>query len=370
MNKTTIVITHELSQIESQDFVYVLKSGTVVEQGFRGDLEEGGRGEFRRMTASQGQVPRSVPTVEETEPEDEEEEEKPIAQIPPSLKHQSLAIRPLTFGNLSWMFDVVAELTRLSTLNPPPPNFNVNGLSVPELAYHPSKKQDTLTTRLSRLAFPFATQTQLQIQPIRPPLPTIPPLHLQPQKNRRPSSALFPNTPLTIDTFTSDVLRKSRRFSAPGQTPTSATFTVVDREWEDVDLKGSAESKDYDTWWDRESEREEEEEEEEEEFEKDKKAIARSGSVVHEKRKKMCRGGRGAMNIKVENQEDESTNEKPSSTNPQRLPSFFRTSRQTLPTVPSKPLFVFGLALATLCRRDQYQSDQPIRWDPVGDLRV
>jgi ATP-binding cassette subfamily B (MDR/TAP) protein 1 len=352
MNKTTIVITHELSQIEPQDFVYVLKGGTVVEQGFRGDLEEvmdqeleeGGRGEFRRMMASQGQAPRSVPTVEETESEDEEEEEKPIAQIPPSLKHQSLALRPLTFGNLNWMFDAVAELTRPSTLSPPPPNSNLNGLSVPELAYHPSKKRDTLTTRLSRLAFPFASQTQLQTQPIRPPLPAIAPLHLQPQKNRRPSSALFPNTPLTIDTFTSDVSRKSRRFSAPGQTPTSATFTVVDREWEDVDLKGSAESKDYDDmWWDRESEREEEEE-----FEKDKKAIARSGSVVHEKRKKMCRGERSAMNIKVESKEDEGTNEKANSTNPQRPPSFFRTSRQTLPTIPSKPLFVFGLALATL----------------------
>jgi ATP-binding cassette subfamily B (MDR/TAP) protein 1 len=35
MNKTTIVIAHELSQIEPQDFVYVLKGGTVVEQGFR-----------------------------------------------------------------------------------------------------------------------------------------------------------------------------------------------------------------------------------------------------------------------------------------------------------------------------------------------
>ena len=59
MHKTTIVITHDLSQIESSDFVYVLKDGRVVEQGFRYDLEtvseegEDGRGEFRKMMEQQ-----------------------------------------------------------------------------------------------------------------------------------------------------------------------------------------------------------------------------------------------------------------------------------------------------------------------------
>ena len=38
-NKTTIVITHDLSQIGSRDFIYVLKGRSVVEQGFRYDLE-------------------------------------------------------------------------------------------------------------------------------------------------------------------------------------------------------------------------------------------------------------------------------------------------------------------------------------------
>jgi ATP-binding cassette subfamily B (MDR/TAP) protein 1 len=33
-----IVITHELSQIEPLDFIYILKGGSVVEQRFRGDL--------------------------------------------------------------------------------------------------------------------------------------------------------------------------------------------------------------------------------------------------------------------------------------------------------------------------------------------
>jgi ATP-binding cassette, subfamily B (MDR/TAP), member 1 len=36
--RTTVVITHDLSQITPEDFVYVLKSGEIVEQGYRADL--------------------------------------------------------------------------------------------------------------------------------------------------------------------------------------------------------------------------------------------------------------------------------------------------------------------------------------------
>ena len=65
-NKITIVITHDLSQIESGDFVYVLKDGRVVEQSFRYDLEsvseeEDGRGEFRKMMERQNQTGGFLP---------------------------------------------------------------------------------------------------------------------------------------------------------------------------------------------------------------------------------------------------------------------------------------------------------------------
>ena len=287
--------------------------------------EEGGRGEFRRMMASR-EV--DVPAIEEVQPEEEEEDETASAPILPSLKHSSLLpLLPLTFGNWNWMFDAVAELTRPSALNPPP-NSNDATLTVPELAYLPgtTKKRDTLTSRLSRLAIPFSSQTR------PPPLPPIAPLQI-PERKRRPSSAMFPNTPLTVDTFSASLSRKSRRFSAPGQTPTSATFTVVDREWEEVDFKGT-DSKDNDLWWERESEREEEEE-----FEKEKKAIARSGSVVHEKRRKMSRDNtRGMMNIKVikeEEGEEENTNRKPTRTQSRPACSSVRASKRCLPFPPS-----------------------------------
>jgi hypothetical protein len=136
-----------------------------------------------------------------------EEEEVPSAPVPTL---QSLARRPLTFGNWNWMFDAVSELTRPLTLAPPPPNSDPSGVAIPELPPRTTKKRDTL---LSRLAMPFQTQ----------PGPFLPPLQLQKQP-RRPSSAMFPNTPLTVDMLMS---RKSRRFSAAdGQMP---TFTVVDR---------------------------------------------------------------------------------------------------------------------------------------------
>ena len=50
---TTIVITHDLSQIEPEDFVYVLKSGQVVEQGFSNELESFVCCEFRQMVSTQ-----------------------------------------------------------------------------------------------------------------------------------------------------------------------------------------------------------------------------------------------------------------------------------------------------------------------------
>ena len=50
---TTVVITHDLSQITSEDFVYVLRSGALVEQGFREDLEQCSDGEFFHMAHMQ-----------------------------------------------------------------------------------------------------------------------------------------------------------------------------------------------------------------------------------------------------------------------------------------------------------------------------
>jgi ATP-binding cassette subfamily B (MDR/TAP) protein 1 len=52
-NKTTVVITHDLSQIGKEDFVYALKNGQVIEQGYRADLDTVNGGEWRSLIDSQ-----------------------------------------------------------------------------------------------------------------------------------------------------------------------------------------------------------------------------------------------------------------------------------------------------------------------------
>lgn len=63
-NRTTIVITHDLSQIVSDDFVYVMKNGVVAEQGFRLDLMKKPNGTFAHMAAEQAINPLPAKEVE------------------------------------------------------------------------------------------------------------------------------------------------------------------------------------------------------------------------------------------------------------------------------------------------------------------
>lgn len=71
--KTTIIITHDLSPIDSNDFVYVMKDGEVVEQGYREELESIDGGWFRHLHqiqataagASEGGTELSPPAIVE-----------------------------------------------------------------------------------------------------------------------------------------------------------------------------------------------------------------------------------------------------------------------------------------------------------------
>lgn len=131
-NKTTIVITHDLSQITPGDFVYVLKDGRVVEQGYRHDLEATEGGEFRTMAGAQGAT-GGLPEKEGDWWSDDarrarglevgdifEQQEKvrgeTAAGDADAFKRQTLvqpSLRPLTVGN--WVFDAIADLTLART---------------------------------------------------------------------------------------------------------------------------------------------------------------------------------------------------------------------------------------------------------------
>ncbi|RYP45677.1 hypothetical protein DL768_008021 [Monosporascus sp. mg162] len=53
--RTTIVITHEVAQIQDGDFVYVMDEGRVMQQGLRGELVEYAHGAFAQMVAASAQ---------------------------------------------------------------------------------------------------------------------------------------------------------------------------------------------------------------------------------------------------------------------------------------------------------------------------
>ena len=112
-HKTTVVITHDLSQITSSDFVYVLKGGQVVEQGYRYDLEAGS-GEFSEMMESQGGAGGYLPEkrLSFVSDELEAEVEKVLEEVEEEkrmTKRMTLKEKRVTFGN--WMFEAIQDLT-------------------------------------------------------------------------------------------------------------------------------------------------------------------------------------------------------------------------------------------------------------------
>ncbi|KAJ3473619.1 hypothetical protein NLI96_g12910 [Meripilus lineatus] len=144
-NLTTIVITHDLSQITSDDFVYVLKDGSLVEQGFREDLEKSPEttGEFKRMSIVQGEsggfpekqidsmeeegkAQLEVEAILERQVVEKDEELEAVGLNKKKVKHQS-SLRPMTMG--SWMLDVVADLTRPAAPAHLAPNREVRPIS-------------------------------------------------------------------------------------------------------------------------------------------------------------------------------------------------------------------------------------------------
>ncbi|THH28864.1 hypothetical protein EUX98_g5322 [Antrodiella citrinella] len=140
INKTTIVITHDLSQISSGDFVYVLKNGELAEQGYRYDLESH-HGEFRRMANVQGAIggfPQQEELTHGIEVEailDEQDEKKSdefeSIGINAETVHRPSVYRPITVSN--WMLDVIADLTK------PAPAATVPTVGIPQAPHRVSR---------------------------------------------------------------------------------------------------------------------------------------------------------------------------------------------------------------------------------------
>ena len=296
---TMVVITHDLSQIGPKDFVYVLKDGRVVEQGFRSDLElvvpsyKGNQGEFRKMMESQREMGGFLPekqvvtTSSQNLRETLQREHRQVTRMPDYLKHQSMPLRPLTFG--AWMFDAVADL-KASKGSAPPPLPTTYGSNHDSRAL-PTDKYIQAPDRQRRLSMTYNRDVQIITVP--------PPTH---------------------NSF-------GHRYSLPS-TPTSATLTANQPPPMVMDS---------------------------DEFDEEKNTMERSAITARDARSTR-RGGlrqwgnsrEEALNyIKVE----KSVYEGCSSTNgsdEEARPKFWALMRSIYPTVPRKPLPFFGLVVCTL----------------------
>ncbi|SJL15883.1 uncharacterized protein ARMOST_19391 [Armillaria ostoyae] len=88
----------------SKDFVYVLKNGTVIEQGYRADLERS-EGEFKAMKGSQAITAASMADDKERPESAMEDEEKD--SLPQPLSYAPATLMPTTApylatGCLTW----------------------------------------------------------------------------------------------------------------------------------------------------------------------------------------------------------------------------------------------------------------------------
>lgn len=110
--KTTIILTHEFSQIGTDDYVYLMENGVVAEHGFRRELED--QGMFKHLASLQGdqQVEDGFP--DETRLESIVEEQPFLSKVGNRMSTQLLStINPLSyFQHPEFEFEVEDRLLR------------------------------------------------------------------------------------------------------------------------------------------------------------------------------------------------------------------------------------------------------------------
>ena len=85
--KTTIIITHDMSEVQADDFAYVLEKGEIVQADFKRKLEETEQGPFTRNSISVVKRPRNM----ELRP-------PPLPNVHPSVVHT----RTVPHRNFEW----------------------------------------------------------------------------------------------------------------------------------------------------------------------------------------------------------------------------------------------------------------------------
>jgi len=306
-NKTTIVITHDLSQIQSQDFVYVLKNGSVVEQGYRADLEhaevsskacEEGKGEFFRMMESQ-RVIGGLPAKNLDTARNNDDLDDPESSDPDLATERQFPLNDaysLLFGKSSWMFDAVADLTsKPSTLILP---------DHAAITTHSSRPFSCFDSRFSPI--------NEEVEEVDGEEQTIV------YRPRRPSSVV--DTPTTAITM---VEREARPYDAQFS-PKSPTLTFVSSSWKQ-DSKDNKQAQKEDQIG----------------FDIGQDILSGPMGATRERRRR----NKSEMAIRVvapglETMPREKITEQDDIEQP---PQFWKVIRRGWPILPQKPLFILGL---------------------------
>ncbi|KAG1721099.1 hypothetical protein EDB19DRAFT_1917511 [Suillus lakei] len=296
-DRTTIIITHDVAAIEEQDFVYVMREGSVVEQGFRSDLEHADD-EFARMLRTGGlavedELPGYDAVAAILAGEEEEEEELPVHERHLSIAPTLGGMRPVTATLGNWMFDVVAELTKSGT--PPPPL--------------PTAAEKDKDWRMSRFIPPSAL-----------PIKEIPEFEGGAAgRQRRPSSMSVFVPEVTVPPRTYGGHRFSLQF-----TPTSPTFSRPN-----FSLSEPVSMVEID-----------------EEFETEKEALKRNAEEAANRRERRERKHHGALQSIVVAPSVNEESQEQSDLSP--APGLFALLRAVYPTIPTKPIVFIGLIICLL----------------------
>ncbi|KAG1838917.1 P-loop containing nucleoside triphosphate hydrolase protein [Suillus subalutaceus] len=296
-DRTTIIITHDVAAIEENDFVYVMREGSVVEQGFRSDLEQADD-EFARMLRTGGlAVEDDLPGYDAVAAilagEEEEEEELPVHERHMSVAPTLGGMRPVTATLGNWMFDVVAELTKSGTAPPP----------------LPTAAEKDKDWRMSRF-IPPSTLTIEEIPEFKGGASG---------RQRRPSSMSIFVPEITVPPRTYGGHRFSLQF-----TPTSPTFSRPSFPLPEPVCMVEVD----------------------EEFETEKETLKRSAEEAANRRERRERKHHGALQSVVVPPSGNVDTQDQSNLSP--TPGLFALLRAVYPTVPAKPIVFVGLIICLL----------------------
>ncbi|KDQ06273.1 hypothetical protein BOTBODRAFT_168162 [Botryobasidium botryosum FD-172 SS1] len=357
-NRTTIVITHDLSQITPDDFVYVMKAGSVVEEGYRYALEEEyynnaqgrasgsgsgsgwslGRSEFCKLLEQQsapggfpvqhtpeldmGEPVRGGETFEEEAAVVFERDERKLSaawEVRQSKRLSlggGLALRPPSMN--MWMLDAVADLAKIGGGGGSGAGSRrVSTATTATAGAAPFRPYDLAAVRRSTF-FPEAEARARALSNVRGSLSSVELVKMRPQSSLPPQSQ--------SQSGSSGGKKKERRRSLQFEptSPTTSSFTVNQKSKSRVafDFDGADE-------WD-------------EEFEREKQAMEASGAEANRKRSiKRVRSNPALNQITVD---IPSSGSEPAAL--EKVPSIFKILARFYSTVPNKPVIFFGLLAA------------------------